>query len=45
MVSRVSWVPAVLDAGGRTRWRGTPCRTRLEAQRYAEGQAAKPGGR
>jgi hypothetical protein len=37
---RTSWTPAVLDSDGRTRWRGTPCLTRLEAQRYAEGQVS-----
>ena len=33
------WVPAVLDASGVTRWTGTPSKTRLSAQRTAEGQA------
>jgi hypothetical protein len=40
MASRTSWAPAVIGANGRVRWRGQPCRTRLEAQRYAEEQAS-----
>jgi hypothetical protein len=36
MISRTSWVPAVIGADGLTRWRGTPCQTRAEAQWCAE---------
>jgi hypothetical protein len=44
MVSRTSWLPAVIGTDGRTWWRGTPYKSRLEAQRYAEEQAASPEG-
>jgi hypothetical protein len=45
-LSRTSWVPTVLGADGTTIWRGTSCRTRLQAQRNAEGhvRASEPEG-
>ncbi len=39
MVSCTAGAPAIIDADGRTWWRGEPCRTMLAAQ-----AAATPGG-